>query len=83
MPAKKNNLSREEIGKQIEITHITTAPSFGPSGDIERMLNMEFKVAGYGPFSQQVPFEEFSEEELLEKVYTFAAKILKLHGLQA
>jgi len=82
MPTPTQNSPTEEIQSQIEITNISPTPLFGPGGQIERMMNIEFKVAGYGPFSQQVPFEDFDVDVLMAMVLDFATKVVKLKALQ-
>lgn len=76
-PAPDND-ALERVRKSINITNISPTIDVRPDQTVVRMLNVEFTVKGFGPFSRQVPMTDADPTHLENLILEFATTILKL-----
>jgi hypothetical protein len=60
----------------IVVTNVSPTATFDSTGQAVRMTNVEFTVRGKGPFSRQIPTEQFRASEIISMINDYAAEIV-------
>ncbi len=59
----------------VTITRQAHQSELGPSGDVRKIVRVDFRVGDDGPFNLSIPEAEFSVDEMVRRIQAFANDI--------
>lgn len=65
---------------EVEITNITEISQFSADGRLKPIIQVTFRIGTFGPFSVQIPKEDFSQVRVAQEIEKIRREVAAIAG---